>query len=31
LEGFYTKLGFTAQGDKFMEAGIEHIVMINLI
>jgi predicted GNAT family N-acyltransferase len=26
--GFYEKLGFVRYGDKFMEAGIEHIAMV---
>ncbi len=31
LENFYTKLGFMAQGEKFIEAGIEHILMVQHI
>lgn len=27
-EGFYRKLGFVAEGEPFMEAGIEHIMMV---
>jgi predicted GNAT family N-acyltransferase len=27
LENFYTNLGFTARGENFIEAGIEHVLM----
>jgi predicted GNAT family N-acyltransferase len=31
LEKFYTNLGFETQGEKFIEAGIEHIAMFKPI
>jgi predicted GNAT family N-acyltransferase len=30
-EPFYARLGFERQGDVFMEAGIEHVMMIRQI
>jgi predicted GNAT family N-acyltransferase len=30
-EGFYRRLGFTARGDVFQEAGIDHIEMVRTL
>lgn len=31
LEKFYTNLGFQAQGERFIEAGIEHLLMLRQV
>ncbi len=28
---FYSRLGFEARGDRFMEAGIEHVLMVRIL